>query len=119
MSTNNISSVLTSLNRKVSPGNINQSKDIYGVLAEGARNLLAAIKPKELSKRVIIENALYDQVFRFHCPDDLDQKNVMQVYRLDGNKNMDTFYHTFMQTTNRRFDQEISLLLNGIMVLSL
>ncbi len=100
-----IASVLTSLNRKVSPGNVNQSKDIYGVLAEAARNLLGNIKPKELSKRVIIENALYDQVNRFHCPEDLDQKNVMQWFRLKGNRNTDTFYHPMMQTTNRRFDQ--------------
>lgn len=100
-----ISSVLTSLNRKVSPGNINQSKDIYGALSEAARNLLSQIKPKELSKRTIIENALYDQVNRFKCPDDLDQKNVMQWFRLRGLRNTDTFYHPMMQTTNRRFDQ--------------
>ena len=101
----NISSIITSLNRKVSPGNTNQSKDIYGVLSEAARNLLANIKPKELSNRVIIENALYDQIDRYKCPDDLDQKNVMQWFRLDGNRNTDTFYHPMMQATNRRFDQ--------------
>jgi hypothetical protein len=101
----NISSILTSLNRKVSPGNVNQSKDIYGALGEAGRNLLSMIKPKELSKRVIIENALYDQVFRYKCPDDLDQKNVMQVYQLDGNRNTDTFYNPVMQATNRRYDQ--------------
>ncbi len=100
-----IASVITSLNRKVSPGNTNQSRDIYGVLAEAARNLLGNIKPKELSKRTTIENALYDQVYRFHCPDDLDQKNVMQWFRLKNNRNVDTFYHPMMQTTNRRFDQ--------------
>lgn len=100
-----ISSTLTSINRKVSPGNVNQSKDVYGALAEAARNLLGNIKPKELSKRVIIENALYDQVNRFKCPDDLDQKNVMQWFRLKGLRNTDTFYHPMMQTTNRRFDQ--------------
>jgi len=101
----NITSVLTALNRKVSPGNVNQSKDIYGTLSEAASNLLSAIKPKELSRRIIIENALYDQVNRFHCPDDLDQKLVMQVYRLKDNRNVDTFYNPVMQTTNRRFDQ--------------
>lgn len=105
MAYKNISSILTSLNRKVSPGNVNQSKDIYGALAEAARNLLTQIKPKELSKRVIIENALYDQVNRYKCPDDLDQKNVMQWFRLKGLKNTDTFYYPMMQTTNRRFDQ--------------
>jgi len=101
----NINSVIVDLNRKVSPGNVNQSKNIFGTLSEAGRDLLSVIKPKELSRRVIIENALYDQVNRFHCPDDLDQKLVMQVYRLDGNRNIDTFYHEVHQTTNRRFDQ--------------
>lgn len=101
----NITSTLTSLNRKVAPGNTNQSRDIYGVLAEGARNLLSSVKPKELSKRIVIENALYDQVDRYKCPADLDQKNIMQIYKLDGIRNIDTFYHPVMQTTNRRYDQ--------------
>lgn len=101
----NITAVETAINRKVSPGNINQSNDFYGALTEGKNLLLAAIKPKELSRRIIIENALYDQVNRFHCPLDLDQKLVMQVYRLDHNRNVDTFYHPVEQTTNRRFDQ--------------
>ncbi len=100
-----VSSIITSLNRKVSPGNVNQSKDIFGVLEEGSDNLLTEIKPKDLSKRIIIENALYDQVERFHCPDDLDQKLVMQVYRLKGQQNIDTFYNPVFQATNRRFDQ--------------
>lgn len=100
-----IAQTLTSLNRKVSPGNVNQSKDIYGVLGEAARNLLGTIKPKELSKRAIIENALFDRVNRFKCPEDLDQKNVMQWYRLKNNRSTDTFYYPMMQTTNRRFDQ--------------
>lgn len=101
----NITAVLTSLNRKVSPGNTSQGRDIYGTMSEAASNLLSAIKPKELSRRVIIENALYDQVDRFHCPEDLDQQLVMQVYRLDKNRNVDTFYNPVWQTSNRRFDE--------------
>ena len=102
---NTISSTITSLNRKVSPGNVSQGRDIYGTLGEAARNLLTQIKPKELSKRIVIENALYDQVDRYKCPDDLDQKNIMQIYKLDGIRNIDTFYYPVMQTTNRRYDQ--------------
>lgn len=103
---NTIAQTITSINRKVSPGNVNQSRDLYGALAEGARRLLGKIKPKELSKRVIIENALYDQVFKYKCPDDLDQQNVMQWFRLKDNRNVDTFYHPMRQTTNRAFDQQ-------------
>jgi|SRR6187551_3588673 len=101
----NITSTLTSINRKVSPGNVNQSRDKFGALAEAASNTLSKIKPKELSRRVIIENALYDQTSRYKCPEDLDQKNVMQWFRLRGLRNTDTFYHPMLQTTNRRFDQ--------------
>src|ERR1700733_6075108 len=100
-----VSSALAAINRKVSPGNIGQSKDIYGVLSEASRNLLSNIKPKELSKRVTIENALYDQVNRFKCPDDLDMKAVMQWFRLKGNRSTDTFYWPMQQATNRRFDE--------------
>jgi hypothetical protein len=101
----NITSTTTAVNRKVSPGTTSQSRDVYGAYAEAGRNLLSNIKPKELSKRIVIENALYDQVDRYKCPDDLDQKNIMQIYKLDGIRNIDTFYHPVMQTTNRRYDQ--------------
>lgn len=101
-----VSQLLSDLNRRISPSTTDQSRDIFGVINEGARRLLGQIKPQELSRRVIVENALYDQVNRFHCPDDLDQKNVMQFYRLKGNVEVDSFYYPMRQTTNRRFDQQ-------------
>ncbi len=101
-----VTQLLTDLNRKVSPGTTSQSRDIFGVISEGANRLLSAVKPKELSRRAFIENALYDQVLRFTCPEDLDQKNVMQWFQLKDNRNVDTFYYPMLQTTNRRFDQQ-------------
>lgn len=100
-----VSDIITAANRKISPQSTSNARDIYGSLAEAARNLLAKIKPKDLSRRTIIENALYDQVNRFECPLDLDQQNVMQWFRLDQRRNTDTFYFPMIQTSNRRFDQ--------------
>lgn len=100
-----INDLIQAANRKISPQNTSNARDIYGSIAEAGRNLLARIKPKDLSRRTIIENALYDQVNRFECPDDLDQQNVMQWFRLDQRRNTDTFYFPMIQTSNRRFDQ--------------
>ena len=97
--------LIRAVNRKISPQTTANARDIYGSIAEAARNLLATIKPKDLSRRTIIENALYDQVNRFECPNDLDQQNVMQWFRLDQRRNTDTFYFPMIQTSNRRFDQ--------------
>lgn len=100
-----INDLIQAANRKISPQSTSNARDIYGSIAEAGRNLLAKIKPKDLSRRTIIENALYDQVNRFECPLDLDQQNVMQWFRLDQRRNTDTFYFPMIQTSNRRFDQ--------------
>lgn len=100
-----VSQLVTDASRRISPANPVDSRDILGAVGDAARRLLSVITPKDLSRRVIIENALYDQVYRFNCPEDLDQKNVMQWHRIDKVHNTDTFYHEMRQTTNRRFDQ--------------
>ncbi len=100
-----VNDLITAANRKISPQSTSNARDIYGSISEASRNLLGKIKPKDLSRRTIIENALYDQVNRFECPNDMDQQNVMQWFRLDQRRNTDTFYFPMIQTTNRRFDQ--------------
>lgn len=100
-----INDLIGAANRKISPQSTANARDIYGSIAESGRNVLSKIKPKDLSRRTIIENALYDQTNRFECPNDLDQQNVMQWFRLDQRRNTDTFYFPMIQTSNRRFDQ--------------
>jgi hypothetical protein len=94
----------TDIFRNIAPAKPSDSKDINGAIQEAADRMLGFIKPKELSKRVIIENALYDQVNRYSCPDDLDTNKIMQWYKLDGNKSTDTWARPMMQVTNRSFD---------------
>ena len=101
----NVSKLITDISRRISPANPGDSKDIFGAIEDGARDVLTNVAPKDLSRRVEIENALYDQVYRFNCPDDLDSKHILQWYKLDKKHNVDTFYHPMLQTTNRRFDQ--------------
>lgn len=100
-----VSQIVSDASRRISPANPADSRDILGAVGDAARRLLSVITPKDLSKRVEIENALYDQVYRFNCPEDLDSKNIMQWYRLNQVRNVDTFYHPMRQVTNRRFDQ--------------
>lgn len=106
-----VANLIADLNRKVSPGTTSQSRDIFGAIAEGSRQFLEDIRPKELSRRVLIENALYDQVHQFTCPQDLDEKKIMQWYKLGshsnstGVTNTDTWYHPMLQVTNREFDK--------------
>ena len=101
----NVSQLVSDASRRISPANPSDSKSILAAVGDAARRLLSQVTPKDLSRRVQIENALYDQVYRFNCPEDLDQKNVMQWHRIDKKHNTDTFYHPMRQTTNRRFDQ--------------
>lgn len=103
----NISQLKTDLSRRLAPASPNDSKDFLGAVEASARNLLSQIKPKELSRRVIIENALYDQVQKYNCPEDLDTNKIMQWYRLKGNKNTDRFYNWARQVSNRSFDSSM------------
>ncbi len=101
----NVTQLISDINRKVSPGNVSQSRDIMGAIAEASRRLLTFVKPKELSRRALVENALYDQVLQFKCPPDMDEKKVMQWYKLKDNRGVDTFYYPMFLATNRAFDQ--------------
>lgn len=102
----NVSQLITDVSRRVSPANPADSRDILGAVGDAARRVSSVVMFKDLSRRVEIENALYDQVFRFTCPDDLDGKNVMQWYKLNSNgRNTDTFFYPMRQVTNRQFDQ--------------
>lgn len=104
-----VNNLLSDLNRKISPGNVSNSRDIFGSIAEGTRQFLEEIRPKELSRRVLIENALYDQVRQFSCPEDLDEKKIMQWYKLGSHSQVamrgtDTWNYPMHQVTNREFD---------------
>lgn len=109
-----VSQLLTDAARGISPANPADSRDVLGAVGEAARNVLAQVNPKDLSRRVEIENALYDQVFRFKCPEDLSNQAIAQWFRFGDNhgdsgdgsqRNADTFYHPMKQVSNRRFDQ--------------
>lgn len=109
MAFKNVNNLLSDLNRKVSPGNTANSRDIFGAIAEGTRQFIEDVRPKELSRRVLIENALYDQVRQFACPEDLDEKKIMQWYKLGthsqvANIGTDTWNYPMHQVTNREFD---------------
>jgi len=99
-----VQNLLTDLRRKVAPAEPRDSRDIFGCIADGASNILAKIKIKDLTRRAIIENALYDQVNRFKCPDDVDKNNIAQWFKLNGGTIVNTFNFPMRQVSNTAFD---------------
>lgn len=100
-----IAQLKTDIYRDISPAKPSDSKDPNGAIAQAAEDMLAIVKPLELAKRITVENALYDQINQFECPDDLDTNKIMQWYRLKDQTNVDRFFNGMIQTTNRFFDQ--------------
>ena len=99
-----VAQLKTDIYRNISPAKPSDSKDENGAIVQAVEEMLSIIKPKELSRRVIVENALYDQVNAYTCPEDLDTNKIMQWYRLKGNREVDGFYNPMTQVTNRAFD---------------
>lgn len=100
-----VAQLKTDIYRNISPAKPSDSKDPNGAIEQAVNNMLGIIKPQELTRRVVIENALYDQINQFSCPDDLDTNKIMQWYRLKDQKNTDEFFNNMIQITNRNFDQ--------------
>ena len=100
-----VAQLKTDIYRDISPAKPSDSKDPNGAIEQAAQDMLSIVKPLELSKRTVIENALYDQINQFNCPDDLDTNKIMQWYKLKDQKNVDRFFNGMTQTTNRAFDQ--------------
>lgn len=99
-----VSQLKTDIYRNISPAKPSDSKDPDGAIVQATNMMLGLVKPKELSKRALIENALYDQVNQFSCPDDLDTNKIMQWYKLKGQQNADEGFNNMVQITNRNFD---------------
>jgi len=94
------------LSRDVTPANPDDSRDINGAISQGTEELLSSLKPRDLSTRIVIENALYDQVNRYSCPDDLDTNKIMEWYRLKDNRDISTWFNPMTQVTNLAFSQQ-------------
>lgn len=105
MAFNTVSKLILDSARGISPMNPADSKDVLGACGEAARNILFQVSPKDLARRVEIENALYDHVYRFKCPADLNDQSVVQWYKIKDGKGVDTMFHPMRQVTNREFDK--------------
>lgn len=93
------------INRNIAPAKPSDSIDENGAIVQGVEDMIGWIKAKELSRRVIVENALYDQIDQYNCPDDLDTNKIMQWYRLKGMKNTDKYFNPMGQVSNLDFDR--------------
>lgn len=105
MSQYTIGQLKLDLSRDIAPAHPDDSRDINGAIAQAAEELLSEIKPKDLSKRAVIENALYDQVNRYTCPDDLDTDKIMEWYRLKNNQDVSTWFNPMTKVTNLAFSR--------------
>ncbi len=105
MATKTVGQLKLDLFRDISPASPDDSRDLNGAIEQAAEEMLSFIKPKDLSKRTTIENALYDQVNRYTCPEDLDTNKIMQWTRLKGMKEVGDWFNPMTQVTNLAFDQ--------------
>ena len=106
MQVKTVGQLKTDISRTISPAKPKDSKDPNGAIVQGVEVMLGTLKPKELSRRTIIENALYDQVNQYTCPEDLDTNKIMQWYRLKNYSQIGSFYNPMTQTSNLDFDKQ-------------
>lgn len=86
---------------KIHSANIDQVGDIYGLILEGAGNLLSAVDPRSTKRTAQITNALYDQVYNYIAPTDLKGSAIIDV-RPQGNRaTIDNLHQTSTRPFNR------------------
>ena len=95
-----IANLKDDLERKLHGTTLNKLQDPYALIAEAARNVLLKIDPQETKRVTQIENALYDDVYRYPLPDDIKGKKVLDLRPQVNRKKGDNF----SQVYNEEFD---------------
>ncbi len=101
-----VSQLIKDIDRKLHSGGASQTQDFYGALDEGRRAMVSKLKPVELVRTAIIEQAVYDKVDRYPAPDDMAYDDVLEIKALSSRRNVDTLDHPLEQVYQRRFDQK-------------
>lgn len=101
-----VGQIIKDVDRKLHTGGTSQTQDFYGALDEGRRNMVKEIKPFELQRTAIIEQAVYDQVDKYATPSDLSYNNVIEIKAISSRRNVDTLDHPLEMVYQRRFDQK-------------
>jgi hypothetical protein len=63
---------------------------IYGKMYEAAANMRGRVKPRTIARSSRIENAIYDHVYNYTCPDDLEDDAVIDIRPIGERSTEDT-----------------------------
>lgn len=87
-------------------GGTSSLQNFYNTLDKGRRELIRNVRPEELIRTEYLEQALYPQVDRYAVPEDMKYKDIIQLHKLSGYRNVDTMDHPMQLVFRRRFDQK-------------
>jgi len=99
-----ISDLKTRLESKIHARNIDQVNDVFGLIYEGAGNVLGEIDPRETKRITSITNALYDRVYDYIVPTDLKSDAVIDIRPQTSR----AFGDALNQSSTRDFDRYLS-----------
>lgn len=106
MSFYNIGDLKRDVNRKTHGVGATQCADFFGSADEGRREMIGKVRPPELTRKVFIEQALYDQVDKYAVPEDLKYEDVIEIKKLSSRRNVDSLEHPLEIVYRRQFDQK-------------
>jgi hypothetical protein len=74
-----LTQVKTRIASKIHGSNIDKVRDFYGLAHEAAGNILLLVDPKELIREQQISNALYDEVYSYVAPSDMNMDRIIDI----------------------------------------
>lgn len=87
-------------------GGTSALQDWYATVDKGRRAMVGRVRPEELIRKAYLEQALYPNVDRYACPEDLKYKDVIEMNLLSGYRNVDSMDRPLMLVYRRRSDQK-------------
>lgn len=86
-------------------GGVSGLQDFFNTVDKGRINFITKVRPEEVIRKAYIEQALYPNVNRYACPEDLKYKDIIEVKKLSGYRSSESMEHPLMLVYKRRSDQ--------------
>lgn len=67
------------IQQKIHGQSLSKLQDVYGLIREGAANILSRMDPLETQRVTSLENGLYDQVYHYAAPADLKKDRIIAI----------------------------------------
>ena len=116
MNFNTIGKLKKDVDSNLHAGGVSGLQDFYNTVDKGRLSFISKVRPEELIRKTYIEQAMYPNVNRYACPSDLKAKDVIEISKLSGYRNVESMEKPLMLVYRRRSDQKRSLSRNVISV---